>query len=447
MENRVLTPIRGADVTESRCSDVDKPSMMTTAEGQTPRRETILKTSWPNEMDNNRFKQSVQPPVREASIPLSNQVSAEERWEMSAAECLMTPNGVTIDRSWHKVTNSNWIEKPILKRALRTVVRESDCVEITQALQTIDADRCVDRDDEVKPGGGQAAALTTGGVGTGATNNRGGCCTDCNKKTSTFGTVRTNGGDLRKPLSGLLPPVVNKLTPMDGTGAMHYQWIVRESIKTTERKMPSNYLEILELKIPKLFLHLAEEARDVEVNNDLSGCSEEVVSHVTGLPGPILVTVMTDGQPIPIGNEPANDVAPAEMMTNAQYEGHCTPIDRANQVGSPDTTEQPIRLVLSTGGRRTSSADTGGPDVNFDERGEPVDGLEPVILLGSKMCENETAPVVPVGHDVILMGHDGPMDRSGLSGTQLMTEQSALLGLMTDGMEDATVGPVGLMGI
>ena len=88
----VLTPIWGADVTESRCIDVVKPSMMTTAEGQTPRSETILKTSWPNEMDNNRFKQSVQPPVREASMPLSDQVSVEERREKSAAECPMPPN-------------------------------------------------------------------------------------------------------------------------------------------------------------------------------------------------------------------------------------------------------------------------------------------------------------------------------------------------------------------
>ena len=136
-------------------------------------------------------------------------------------------------------------------------------------------------------------------------------------------------------------------------------------------------------------------------------------------------------------------MTPAEMMTNAQYEGHCIPIDRANQVGPPDTTEQPFRLRLSTGGRRTASVDTGGPDVNLDERGEPADELEPVVLLGSKMCENETAPVVPVGQDVNLMRHDGPMDRSGLGGTQLVTEQPALLGLMTDGIEDATVGPVG----
>ena len=230
----VLTPIRGADVTESGCSDVDVPSMTTTAEGHTPRRGTLLKTSWANEMDNNRFKQSVQPPVWEASIPLSNQVPAEKRWEKSAAECLMTPNGVSSDRSWHKVTNSNRNEKPILKQALRTVMGESNCVESMQALQTIDADRWVDQDDEVKPGSGQAAAPTTGGVGTGATNNRGGRCTDCtncNKKTLAFGTVRSNGGELRKPLSGLLPPVVNKLTPTDGTGVMHYQWIGRRKGK------------------------------------------------------------------------------------------------------------------------------------------------------------------------------------------------------------------------
>ena len=317
----VLTPIWGADVTESRCIDVVKPPMMTAAEGHTPRKETILKTSRPNEMDNNRFEQPVQPPVRGANMTLPDQVTVKERREKTAAECLMPLNEVTIDRSWHKVMNSNRNEKQIRTRVLRTVVTESDCVEIKRGLKTVEADRRVDRDDEVRPGSGQAVALPTGGIGTGATNNRGGHCTDCNKKTMTFGTVRTNGGDLRNPLSGLLPLVVNMLTPTDGMGAMHYQWIVRESIKMTEMKMPSNYLEIPELKIPKLFLHLAEEARDVEVNNDLSGCSEEVKSQVTGLPSPILVTVMTDGQPIPIGNELVNDVVSAEMMTNAKYVG------------------------------------------------------------------------------------------------------------------------------
>ena len=87
----------------------------------------------------------------------------------------------------------------------------------------------------------------------------------------------------------------------------------------TEMTMPSNYLEIPELKIPKLFLHLAEEARDVEVNSDPSGYSEEVESQVAGWPGPVLVTVITDGQPMPFGKELVNDVLPAEMMTDAGH--------------------------------------------------------------------------------------------------------------------------------
>ena len=42
-----------------------------------------------------------------------------------------------------------------------------------------------------------------------------------------------------------------------------------------------------------------------------------------------------------------------------------------------------------------------------------------------------------------MMGHDGPVDRSGLVATQSMTEPSALLALKTDWMENAAMGPVG----
>ena len=97
----------------------------------------------------------------------------------------------------------------------------------------------------------------------------------------------------------------------------------------------------------------------MEVMNELSGYSEDVQSHGSGLPSPILVTVMADSQPISIGNVLANDVASAEMMTNVKYVGRCKPIDRADQVVSPDTTEQPIWLGLNTDARRNTSADTG----------------------------------------------------------------------------------------
>ena len=83
------------------------------------------------------------------------------------------------------------------------------------------------------------------------------------------------------------------------------------------------------------------------------------------------------------------------------------------------------------------------PVVNSDERGKPVDGLEPVVLLGLELCENETDPVMPVSQDVILKEHNGLVDRSGPGATQSMTEPSAWLTLKTDWMENAALGPVG----
>ena len=433
----VLTPIWGTDVTESGYTDVVKPPILTAAEGHNSQRETILKASRPKDMNQDRFDEPVQHPVQGAKKTFLDQATVKERREMTTAEYLMPINEVEIDRSWRTVMNNSRNEKPIRTRVLRTVVTESDCDEFKRRLQTVEADRLVDRNEEDKPGRGQAVALPPGGIRMRATDNRGGRCTDCTKRTMMFGTVQANGGDFSDSLSGLLPPVVNKLEPKEDTGAMHYQWIVRESIMTTEMKMPSNYLEIPELKIPKLFLHLAEEARDVEVNNDLSVCTEEVKSQLTGLQSPILVTVMTDSQPIPFGNELVNEVVYTEMMNDEKYEGRCKPMDRANQVIAPDTTEQPIWLGLNPGGRRTASADTGGPVVNSDERGKPVDGLEPVVLLGSELCENETDPVVPVSQDVNLKEHNAIVDRSSPGATQRMTEPSALLTLKTDWMENA----------
>ena len=59
------------------------------------------------------------------------------------------------------------------------------------------------------------------------------------------------------------------------------------------------------------------------------------------------------------------------------------------------------------------------------------------------MNENEKAPVDPVVQDVNLMGQGKPVDRSGPVGPQSTTEQSALLGLMTDGTKNTAVFPGG----
>ena len=302
--------------------------------------------------------------------------------------------------------------------------------------------------DKVEPSRCQETAVAAVGAGTGGTKNVGGRLMDCNKKSTTARTLPTNCGEFVKPISGLVPPVVTKMAPTDGTGVMHYQWIVRESVRTTEMLMPSNYLEIPELRLPRVFLHLAEEARNVEVGNDLSCCLEEVQPQGTRL------TVMVDSQPIPNKRVLRTTGPSTEMMTNIKYVGRCKPMD---WVVSPGTTKQPVLLGLNTDARGNASADAGGPDVNSAKQGEPMDRSGPVgpqstteqsALLGLKTDGTENTPVYSGGPDMILAGQVETVDRPVLVGSHNRTEQSVFLGLDVDQVEHvpaSTVDPEVMM--
>ena len=62
--------------------------------------------------------------------------------------------------------------------------------------------------------------------------------------------------------------------------------------------MPRNYLEIPEPRLPRVFLNLAEEDRNVMVENCRSCYTEEVQPQGTRLTRPIFVTIMVDSTPV-----------------------------------------------------------------------------------------------------------------------------------------------------
>ena len=219
----VLTPIWGTDVTESGSTDVVKPQILTAAERHTLQMETILKASRPKDMNLDRFDEPMQHPVQGVKRTFPDQATVKERREMTTAEYLMPKNDVETDGSWRTAMNNNQNEKPIRIRELRTAVTESDCDEFKRRLQTVEADRLVDRNEEDKPGSVQAVAVPPGGISISASDNRGGRCTDCTKRTMMFGTVQTKGGDFSNSVSGLLPSAVNKLKHKEDAGAMHYE--------------------------------------------------------------------------------------------------------------------------------------------------------------------------------------------------------------------------------
>ena len=237
-----------------------------------------------------------------------------------------------------------------------------------------------------------------------------------------------------------------KTIPSEVMEPMHYQWILRESVTKTDRTVSSNYLETPDQKIPKLFLHLAEEARKVVVVNEPSGYSEEVKSQATRLPGPILVEDMTNGHQMPFEGESVNDVVMAEMVTDPEHVGRCSPVVRAGRAVFPVVTGHLVRPGLTTNGRQTVSAGSGGLDHSWHERTELSDEHGSVVLLGSDMGGNGTSPVIPVNRDVHLMERNGPVDRSCPVDTQVISEPSVLLGRRTDWTDDTAVGPVGQEG-
>ena len=315
-------------------------------------------------MNKNRYEKPVQTPYWGAKVTNPDCITIEQKSKMTAARCPIPPNGMTIGRSWPKDINRNRYEKPVQTPSRGAEVKKPDRVTIEQRMKTTAAEVCGNWADKAEPSRCHEMAVAAVGAGTGVTKNVRGRLMDCNKKITTARTLPTNCGKFAKPMSGLVPPVVAETAPTDGTGVMHYQWNVRESVKMTEMLMPGNYLEIPELRLPRVFLHLAEEARNVKVENDLSCCSEKVQPQGTGLPSPVLVTVMVDSQPIPKKRVLRTTGASTEMVTNINDVGRCKPIDREDQGVSPGTTEQPVLLGMNTDERGNASAGTGGPDVN-----------------------------------------------------------------------------------
>ena len=102
----------------------------------------------------------------------------------------------------------------------------------------------------------------------------------------------TDFAKLTEPTLSRVSPVVAKEAHTDGTRVVQYQSDDQNSMKTTIMQMPMDYLEIPSL--PRGFLELAEEARNVNVESGQSCYTEEVQSQEAGLTRPVFVTFMED---------------------------------------------------------------------------------------------------------------------------------------------------------
>ena len=80
-EKPVQTPSRGAEVANPECVKIVQRLKTTAARGPIPRNGTINKTSWPKDVNKNRYEKPVQTPYLGAKVtnPFSGGRSEETR--------------------------------------------------------------------------------------------------------------------------------------------------------------------------------------------------------------------------------------------------------------------------------------------------------------------------------------------------------------------------------
>ena len=170
-----------------------------------------------------------------------------------------------------------------------------------------------------------------------------------------------------EPTFARVSPVVAEMAHTNGTRVIQYQSDDQKYIKMTKMQMPMDYLEIPEPTLPRGFLDLAEEARNVKVESGRSCYTEEVQSQGTGLTRPVFVTVMEYSPPVLKKGDLRATCVSTEMIPIMSYAGRREPVDRLGLVGPQNKTE----LGLDADQVGTVPAGPVGPDIIID-RIQPV---------------------------------------------------------------------------
>ena len=261
MEDRYRPPSRGTGGFKHEYVERKQRLRTTAAEGPTPQSGTVLQTSWHKAGNQDRCVN----PVR---LPSAGAKMTNPDYPMM----LRNPRN-TLGKSpssWNRCdkgvqTPSHWAERG-----------KPDSVDISRGMMTTLAEVCVSLDNKVKPNRYYKTAVAAVETDANGTKERKDQLMDSDRHRTATQAVQMNCSRVAEPMSGPVRPVVPKMDAMNGTDAMHYEWIVRESVRTTETLTTDNYLEVPVLQLPRRFLHLAAEARTVEITKDKLCCLSDV---------------------------------------------------------------------------------------------------------------------------------------------------------------------------
>ena len=138
---------------------------------------------------------------------------------------------------------------------------------------------------------------------------------------------------------------------------------------------PMNLLDVPALRLPGVFLKLAEEARNSEVVDDQPSGMSAVQSHRSGQAGRVMITEIIDSFPVLGSGASRVSRTSTEVIPDLNL---VEPVIRLGPVGHLRDTEQPIMLSVKTNQGRISPPGPVGQHVLMAGRMEMMDQPDPV---------------------------------------------------------------------
>ena len=121
---------------------------------------------------------------------------------------------------------------------------------------------------------------------------------DCGIRITTGRNSATDGDEYREPIPSQMCPVEPEKAPLDGTRKRQYRLNSQASVVGTEILWPRSYLEVPVLRMPGVFLELAEEARNSELVDNQSTDMKDVQPQRTGQVRRVLITEIMNSTPV-----------------------------------------------------------------------------------------------------------------------------------------------------
>ena len=201
-------------------------------------------------------------------------------------------------------------------------------------------------------------------------------CCDCGIRITTGRNSATDGDECREPIPSQMCLAGPENAPLNGTRKRQYRLNSQVSVGGTDIQRPRIYLEVPVLRMPDVFLELAEEARNSELVDDQSTDMKDVQPQRTGQARPVLVTEIRNSTPV-LGSRAFRVTnTSAEMIPDINLD---EPVNRSGPVGQLSDTEQPITLSVRTDKGANGPNGPVGHDMMLAGRMEMVDRPDPVV--------------------------------------------------------------------